>query len=352
MSESFVFLGDFSGLSLFLSRGLEKLGRPVRFYSNGDGWKGVPHGRPLYRLGGGTATRAFHQLVGGLRVGRELGPRDTLVISTEFLFNRWIDAALLGHLARRAGRTVLLHAGCSDGFHRLSQRSLLCTNCKQHDLHAETCVFASGRWPGLERFLRRLDAVVPFTDIYEDSARAYPVPASRVTPVLPFPVDAGYLRELAGTTARTGGTIHGLNRPGFKGTAYLRALMERRPALQQRVTLLPRLPFGQFVARVAGADVVLDQLFGNGYGMTGCIALAFGTAVAFGYTTPTPSPMFTGEGCIPFRIAGDPEADAASIDAALEGYLARPCPGERIASETGARHDNVQIASQFANLLA
>lgn len=346
----YVFIGDFSGLSLFLSQGLEALGQDVVFYSNGDGWKGIPRGLSIWNNNVMPALRPLQQVAGAWRVHQALRQDDIIILATEFIFNRYIDATLLNWLADSAGRVVLLHAGCSDSFHAARESTMLCRECKRHDLNGGNCVFVNDRWAGMMSLFKHLDKVVPFTEAYVPSARAYVVPSSRteVTPPLHFPVDVAYLEQYRQTDSpRPRRVLHGMNRLGFKGTMHLRNLMEARATLADLIHMPVRMPFDQFLRTLGETDIVLDQLLADCYGMTGALALALGTSVAFGHLGAKPTSGFDGTGCIPFRVTGDAEIDAIALEQALTHHLdTRPHPDD-VRELAWLRHDHLKVAQQF-----
>ncbi len=352
MKQRLVFVGDFSGLSLFLSRGVAASGVETVLYSNGDGWKGIPRSNQLFEAASNPLLRAWNQVKGARSLSASVGQHDTLVLSTEFLFNRWVDALLLRGLMDKAGRTVLLHAGCSDGFHRLNASELLCLNCKQYDLNNQQCVFESKFWPGLASLLKDVDLIVPFTDFYIDSAKLFGVPASRVTAPLNFPIDFDYVNGIASELPNRNGVIHGQNRPGFKGTAHLREMMKVSPSCLPHIELLPRMSFVDFINRLGKAEIILDQLFANGYGMTGALALATGASVAYGYTAAQPVRGFDGIGCLPVQIIGDELADARALGQVLTEHLLHPPDRNELIFAARRRHDHVEIGASFLGLLS
>ncbi len=352
MEQRLIFIGDFSGLSLFLSRGVAASGFETVLYSNGDGWKGIPRSNQLFETASNPVLRAWNQMKGARTIIASVGLRDTLVLSTEFLFNRWVDAYLLRQLMSKVGRTVLLHAGCSDGFHRLNRTELLCQNCKQYDLNSQHCVFDNKFWPGLASVITGVDLIVPFTNIYSESAKLFGVPLTRVTEPLHFPIDFDYVQGMICERARRDSVIHGQNRPGFKGTAYLREIMKVHPSFLPHIELLPRMPFIDFIDRLGNADIVLDQFFGNGYGMTGALALAIGTSVAYGHTTLHPTPGFDGPGCVPVPIIGDVLEDARALGHALNDQLLQPLDRNKVIEASRRRHDHVEIGAMFLRLLS
>lgn len=352
MKQRFIFVGDFSGLSLFLSRGVAACDFDVKLYSNGDGWKGIPHSNQLFKIANNPLQSAWNQVQGAFSLSASVRHGDTLVLSTEFLFNRWINASMLRHLMSKAERTILLHAGCSDGFHRLNKNEFLCRSCKQYDLNSEKCVFDYTRWLGLKSVLPNLDLIVPFTDVYLDSAQMFGLPTSRVTAPLHFPIDFDYVQSQVRGAGNRSGVVHGQNRSGFKGTAYLREMMIASPSLLPMIELLPRMPFVSFIDRMNSAQVILDQLFANGYGMTGALALANGTSVAYGYTKSQPAREFDGPGCIPVPITGDTTEDARTLIRAIHENLLHPPDRNTVIEAARCRHDHVLIGTNFIKMLS
>lgn len=350
----YVFVGDFSGLSLFLSRGIEALGQEVVLYSNGDGWKGIPRGRSIWSNDVRPILRPLQQVAGAWRLRQALREDDVLVLATEFIFNRHIDASALHWLAGAAGRLVLLHAGCSDGFHAIRASTMLCRECKQHDLHDDNCVFGNDRWPGMGRFFDRIDTVVPFTEAYVPSARQYQQAGSGtvVTAPLHFPIDIAHLEQYQQSDrSRANQVLHGMNRLGFKGTMHLRRLTEARPSLKRLICFPERMPFDQFLLSLGSTEIVLDQLLANGYGMTGALALALGTSVAYGHLDELPTVGFDGTGCIPFRVTGETSVDAIVLEDALVRHLDdRPHPDD-VRALAWQRHNHMKVAAQFLEQL-
>jgi hypothetical protein len=351
MDKRVIFIGDFSGLSLFLSRGVAACGYKAELYSNGDGWKGIPSNKKIFKQSDSLILSAWNQIKGAQSIISSLSSHDTLVLSTEFLFNRWVNAYLIDQLMNKAGRTVLLHAGCSDGFHRIHNSELLCKNCKEHDLKSEPCVFENKSWPGLSSVLSGVDIIVPFTNLYNESSKLFEVPTNRVSMPLNFPIDFDYLSGVICKSPQQDRVIHGYNRPGFKGTAYLNQMFRSHPSFKQNIKLLPRMPFTEFISRLNNADIVIDQLFGGGYGMTGALALAMGTSVAYGYTASQPAVGFDGPGCLAVKISGDVNQDAYELEKILQINLQHLANRKEVVDAARDRHDNVKIGKEFLSLI-
>ena len=351
----FVFLGDFSGLSLFLSRGLQSLGVETVLYSNGDHWKNLPRSLNVWAPARGRLASVLNQFNGYQSLLKELNTDDTLVLATEFLFNRATDGYMMSRLAQKAGRTVLLHAGCSDRFHGVHRDTALCRACKAHDLRSPTCKFERQRWPLLESALENLDAIVPFTSVYAESAKDYPLSADRITKPINFPIDIDYLKsqlELSEVQPRLGKALHGINRVGFKGTVHLQELLIHDPELTELVYIAPRMQFGQFLGTLSASGLLIDQLYANGYGISGALSLALGVPVLFGHTAAEVPTDFTGPGITPVPITGDVPADAAALKQAIRSSLSSAPPPAALEAFARERHDHASVARDFLSRIA
>lgn len=352
MTQRLIFIGDFSSLSLFLSRGVASNGVESILFSNGDGWKGIPHQNTLYKNSNNPLKSAWHQIQGARSLESEITSNDTIVLSTEFIFNRWIDAILLSQLMQKSGRVVLLHAGCSDGFHQIYKSELLCKNCKQYDLEGQQCAFQNSRWPGLASVISNVDLVIPFTEIYVESAKMFGTTAANVTAPLNFPIDFDYIHSLTNKKNEHHKVIHGQNRQGFKGTAYLKEIMANDIDIKELISLLPRMSFTDFIDKLDTADIILDQLFANGYGMTGALSLAMGTSVAYGYTEKHPKPGFDGPGCVPIHITGNKQTDAPVLFQSLRDHLINLPSRSDVIDFARQRHCHKMIGNAFLNILS
>lgn len=346
----FVFLGDFSGLSLFLSRGLESVGADVVLYSNGDHWKNLPQGRNVWAPAKGRVASVLNQFSGYQSLLKELTSKDTLVLATEYLFNRATDGLMMLRLIQKAGRAILLHAGCSDRFHVANQNTTLCRSCKAYDLHSENCKFERQRWPLLEGALQGLDAIVPFTSVYAESANYYPLAAHRITEPINFPIDIDYLKsqcESPKIQPSRGKALHGTNRVGFKGTLHLHEMLAHDPELAEIVYIAPRMQFSQFLGALSESSLLIDQLYANGYGISGALALALGVPVLFGHTKAQVSDDFKGPGISAVLITGDVQVDAAALKDAIRTALANSPPAAALEAFAHERHDHVAVARAF-----
>ena len=129
-------------------------------------------------------------------------------------------------------------------------------------------------------------------------------------------------------------------------------MMAAHPPLQPLIELLPRMPFVDFIGRLGAAEIILDQLFANGYGMTGALALATGTSVAFGHTASQPIGGFNGPGCLPIPIIGDALTDARALEQALRHHLQNPPDRLAVVQAARLRHDHSLVATAFLKLLS
>jgi len=78
---------------------------------------------------------------------------------------------------------------------------------------------------------------------------------------------------------------HGINRRGFKGSDFIlnamKSVGEEFPG-KMKVEILEKLPFEEYMLKLSGADIVLDQCKSQGYGMNALLAMAQGKIVLSG----------------------------------------------------------------------
>jgi hypothetical protein len=95
--------------------------------------------------------------------------------------------------------------------------------------------------------------------------------------ILPFPVDANLIEPRSNKPGAKIRILHGINRPGFKGSDViidaLRALESDYPEFLEMI-VPERLPFDDYIQLLLTANIVVDQLYGDGLGMNALYAMS------------------------------------------------------------------------------
>lgn len=101
-----------------------------------------------------------------------------------------------------------------------------------------------------------------------------------------FPVDVSRIKYYPAKTGSSTKIIHTPTRRGFKGTSVvlqaIEILKERRSDFD--FYLIEGLPYTEYLEKIAGADVVIDQIYSQSPGMNGLEMMAAGKVVLTGST--------------------------------------------------------------------
>ena len=127
--------------------------------------------------------------------------------------------------------------------------------------------------------LQRVDGIIAATaGGYEDAHRSN----SKLIGTITFPVDGRVLdRTEENPIIRV---VHGINRKYSKGSdKIIEALQNTDLEEKAQVKVLEQLPFELYMQEIANADIVIDQLYGDGLGMNALHAMAAGKLVLTSY---------------------------------------------------------------------
>jgi glycosyltransferase involved in cell wall biosynthesis len=166
---------------------------------------------------------------------------------------------------------------------------------------------------------------------------------------IPFPVDAEPIGYHPARNRPKPVIVHTPTRRGFKGTDVVLKAMEllaaRRSDFAFRV--VEGLSYADYLAAMAEADIVVDQVFSQSSGMNGLEMMAAGKVMLTGST-----PL--GRAYFPFgdeSPAIDAPPDAARLAEVLSAVLDRKAEFPAIAEASRAyvlkHHDPIAVAGQF-----
>lgn len=317
-------VNEASGVQAALARGLRALGHEVVH--------ALPHGVPLQQrradvmLGveGSGPLRAVQRMVAAPLRLRRLGRFDVVhhVLGITAFVSRAQRHADLKRF--RAHGTLVSYTGLGcDEIALLRVRPGTparspCAGCEALDAIGHIC---------RAQILSQRDttaAKAPLVDVcvtpmpdYEHAAAFFPQ-ADHVR--IPLPVDVP-----ATPRARRAGPlrlVHAPSRRGFKGTDVVLAAIEmlRARGMAAEFTVLEHLPHAEFLARLADADILVDQVHSYGAGMAALEGLAAGKVVISG-NAPEMQAYF------PWGLENpivDASADAATLAARIGALLDAP----------------------------
>lgn len=290
-------IGEFSGLHNNLKSGLIQLGHEVVLYAAGDGFKQLSYDQPW-----GPNAAGYYELAKYLLIQQ---PRKLQRILDEFDVVQIINPNTI--LSPNTGRSIyanpisailgdsravisLVVAGCDSYVQKTFSEQLpnICRGCL-NDESRTSCAYEA---PSRNRFNRiiaeKADVIVPF--LGKAYLEAYGSFNEKVLGALMLPLDTKSVAYKANTRRGKLRILHGINRPGFKGSEeILHAMHELQSRYPDRIELLipDRLPFVRYMEQLNQANVVIDQLYSDGMAMNALYSMAAGKIVLTGY-----SPVF------------------------------------------------------------
>jgi len=280
-------VGEYSGVHTNLKIGLEQIGHEATTISGGDGFKRFRPDR-LNRIPLGQLARAHQLFVGQPRLLSDLASNYDVIqfISpTALVLPRFVPRAsyaqwLLSFLDSFRGVLSMAVAGCDSYVQPVmaASRFCPCAGCLK-DSRRSICAYDFDTAPErgvTDALTGRVHCFIPFASAaYAD---AYASRSGGSNGPFNFPVE---LSNPALPNRRSGPlrVLHGIIRPGFKGTdvilPVLRALVDRHPGRYELV-IAERLPYAEYARLLSTVNVVVDQLYGGGLGMNALGAMARG----------------------------------------------------------------------------
>lgn len=338
-------LHEMSGVHTELKRGLRALGVDARIATFGDGFKRYDTD---FRLG--TADPGALAAAG--RVWRQLSSvpafrRFDIVqsISPDPFF-RPIGPLLDRLVFEDRSRCVYVAAG-SDAIYRRHV-------CELRYQPPHAWFDDPVRYRQLRRRLARFGHVVPVCWEYHHAMRRAGLAP---TPVVPFPVDLS--RHPCRPPARSGKLkiFHPLNRSNlafdFKGTRLIQQAFERLGRQYGDVAefvCAGGMDHASYDALTNDMDVIVDQAFSYGYGMSAAYGLAKGKVVLSGMETEAREGIYAQ--CPVVNLLPDVDDIVHKLEALILDRAATTARGEASRAFAEAHHDHVAVARAYLRIYA
>ena len=269
-----------------LARGLRALGHDVVH--------ALPHGvtsqqrRADVLLGveGSGVSTAVHRMLASPWRLRRLGRFDVVhhVLGVTALVSRAQRHSDLPRFRRQRAVVSYTGLGCDEiALLRVrpgSPSRSPCASCEANDAIGRICrAQILTQRPATAAVADFVDVCVTPMPDYEHAGAFFPS-ATHVRIPLPVAVPAFKPLRQAGPLR----LVHAPSRRGFKGTTIVLAAMQRlrERGITADFTILENLPHAEFLARLADADILIDQVHSFGAGMAALEALASGKIVISG----------------------------------------------------------------------
>lgn len=342
-------LGEFSGFHRNLQIGLRSLGHEVDLLARRDGFKKLDVDVDLDFHGRGIRS-ALSTLSNRFSIGRMAKDYDVvqLINSVLFMDTPALSEVIMFDLLRRGGNVFLSACGTDPAYMAHARKRMRYTPIDDWLYLDKKTTRHALEWPYYRAWhdyvCKKVKCVIPTGYDYAVCYQDYP----NLSPVLPLPIDLEALTPRLDNVTDKIVVLHGLIRPGFKGTAHiLDAFKIVEAEYPGRFEFIARgsLPLAEYLMLMERAHIVVDQANSYSYGMNAVQALAMGKVVLSGMEPEALSSMGLQDSPVVNILP-----DARQIADAIEGFMdetaimQRGAWSRRYAEEV---HDCRTVARQY-----
>lgn len=343
-------LGEFSGYHRALRDGLRALGHDAVVAGSGDGNKFIPVDIDIGSRRRGVVGK-LERIAKARALVSTIADYDVVQVINPWVFPRGLglNSNLLRDVRMRAKKMFLAACGDDAVFVRRGIKQLkyspipdatrIDLQRKVHPLDNDSDL----AWN--DELAAFVDGVVPVMHEYQVGY----ADRANCRPVVPLPVNLVDTHYFANVPGHRIVVMHGAGRVGFKGTKYILEafdIIRQRHHDQIEFLHLGNLPINEYLSRMRGVNVVVDQASSYSCGMNALFALAMGKVV-LGGAEPESFDMYGGD--VPPVLNIRPRVH--DIVDAIEEVLVRrdefPALGERSRKFVERHHDHRLIASRY-----
>lgn len=285
-------IGEFSAFAKHLKNGFRLLGNDVTVVQTGDGWKGLGNSEDImmstrnpsilgFELRGLNRIKAPYIRYKVKRQIEEKCPSPDIIIVINYIF---LSSSLFQCGVPIQYVQRLLNQGSK----------LIMSICGQepavHYRYPEVCAAMGLRKIRENKrhlfLLKSANTIVPTCYSYFDSIchycqdKGYNV--SKITHSVPLPMTVDDNYSITSCEERKIVIFHGVIRPKAKGTPYIKKAMDRiQQEYPDRVECVCEggLPYDDYVKLFEKVDILIDQTYGNGWGINAAIGAMKGKCV-------------------------------------------------------------------------
>jgi glycosyltransferase involved in cell wall biosynthesis len=287
-----ILFGEYAAVHRYLCDGLRELGVSVKVIAGTSGWRknqvdvnlsseysGVLGKLDLY-------SRPF-RLLNSFTGHDVVQFIDYHVFVTRFSINDF----LVKKIIQENSKSFLIATGCDIFVNEYYKRyeSPICDSCLKFDKQQTTCPFIKRKFVDrVNKLLPLYNSVIPTTYEYAQAYRDADVKS--LLPTLPLPVNMDHILYKDNIVFGKIVIFHGINRIGFKGTEIIsdafKVLQYKYPK-HVEVVIKGQMPYSDYLNIIQRANIIVDQLFNEGFGMNALISMAMGKITVCGDVTKT-----------------------------------------------------------------
>lgn len=282
-------LGEYSGVHTDLRDTLKKLGYQVDLSSNSDGFKKIGNSNVAFPLPPtkNLLIRIFRKLIFFLWNKKKYFGYDIVQLIDHDIFGSsyiGYNYAVLKKIKKHSRKIFLLSVGSSYYYYKLIE------NLRYHPLidHIELDGIDERIFKKRSNQLNNykvaqlVDGIIPSTYSYRLAYKNF----VNLKDTIPFPVNLEKIKLTEQIFIDGKVTIlHGLLRPGFKGTKFIIPAMEKlKKKYPDKVEIIidGKMPFENYKKILSEVNILVDQALSYEYGMNALYAMAMGKVVLSG----------------------------------------------------------------------
>ncbi|PIP03782.1 MAG: glycosyltransferase [Hydrogenophilales bacterium CG_4_10_14_3_um_filter_58_23] len=341
-------VGEYSGLHLNLRDGLRELGHEAYIASTGDTWKNIANDISLGDQKKDLLSKFSRNMRPFMNLGKLTG-YDVVQFINPLIFNpRFnINTKLIEFLIRNNNKTFFLAAGCDYLFHKSKTLNYSpCKGCKTLD-YPNGCPFTSGEEMAASLFAKA-DGVIPIGYDYSLSHSRL----ANIKPYVPLPLNANKVVYRQNKSLDRVRFFHGLNRPGFKGTQYVKEsfdLLTNKYAKGSEFLIDGYMPLQKYLEVMQSMNVVVDQTSAYCSGMNALFAMAMGKVV-LGGSEKEANEFQYGEESPVINIRPSVTSVSEAIEYCLDNKENLSEWGARSRAFVQKHHDHIAVAAKYVQI--
>jgi hypothetical protein len=282
-------IGEYSGLYKNLRDGLRELGHQATLAAGGDGWKKLESdikfdvdfiaASKIHKIAKNIKPFFVLEKLSGFDVVQLINP---LILFRKYGINKYFIEFII-----KNNNKVFLSAAGDDSFYA---NAVTAGKFRYSPLPDYISLDLRGRsFPYAEKdviewnieIANRVDGIIPIAYEYAESYRQHP----KVRATIPMPINVNSISYSENILGEQVVFYHGLNRPGFKGTRYIKGAFDDLKDGCSNIAdfiIADSLPFKEYLRVLKATNVVIDQTSSYSCGMNALISMAMGKVVMGG----------------------------------------------------------------------
>jgi hypothetical protein len=346
-------LGEFSGLHKNLKEGLLELGIDVKIAGFEDGYKKIPidinfSSHPNKYMD--FFSKRINPIVTALN--KDGYENIQLINPTVFQYRFFPSKKFLNLIRKNFPKFHMLSTGTDYYNMKYGMESLRYNpydDYLKYDLKKKTNPFFIQKKKDMTDYIiHNVDKIIPVIYEYSEPYKF----TNKLTECVPIPINSNKIEYSRNIIRGKIIIFHGLSRPGFKGTKYIKEAMdiiqERYPK-EVRCIIKGGLPLSEYLSLLRKSNIVIDQCNSYSWGMNALYALAQGKIVLSGNEQ---------EACIALNLKKSPiiniKPSVSNIVFELESLIRRKNEFEEIGFESRKfveqNHNYINVAEKYLEI--